>query len=404
MGIESVLPSPLVQVTVQADWTDVVAEVLKYHTPQSFWISCYLRGETSVHGSAKVTFIDDNRVEFAGHDGIELKRLSNYAFQVKVPAFSEYSVDVFGTGRKTDIPKLACLDVSPEGGLFVVGSEDGSLRIGETATGTISREFQGHIQYVNTARFFPSGQVILSGGGDFMLKVWSALDGTCPVTMKGHVKPSSNDGGVRLWEVASGATIRTLGSYDNKVNALALDTWPSPISPRNEPDAREVGTDGKLVIAACEDGTVRGIDVRATEEVVVRPSYNKAPVRACAYSAQEHLVAFGTSEGVVEVFDIRQQGQVINRHQRVTAGISSLAFGPYKDDGSHLYIGTDDSGLYETTAAKNEHISVVREYVGFDLDGPCRATVVGHGPGLLYGTKEGGLLRLAASAVTSVAQ
>ncbi|KAG0244567.1 Cofactor of BRCA1 [Actinomortierella wolfii] len=378
-------------VTVQADWTDVVAEVLKYHTPQSFWISCYLRGETSVHGSAKVTFVDDNQVEFSGHDGIELKRLSN----------------------------LACLDVSPEGGLFVVGSEDGSLRIGETATGTISREFQGHIQYVNTARFFPSGQVILSGGGDFMLKVWSALDGTCPVTMKGHVKPitdtaiidrgrniisSSNDGGVRLWEVASGATIRTLGSYDNKVNALALDTWPSPISPRNEPDAREVGTDGKLVIAACEDGTVRGIDVRATEEVVVRPSYNKAPVRACAYSAQEHLVAFGTSEGVVEVFDIRQQGQVINRHQRVTAGISSLAFGPYKDDGSHLYIGTDDSGMYETTAAKNEHISVVREYVGFDLDGPCRATVVGHGPGLLYGTKEGGLLRLAASAVTSVAQ
>ncbi|KAF9970138.1 hypothetical protein BGZ73_007262, partial [Actinomortierella ambigua] len=110
MGMESVLPPPLVQVTVQADWTDVVTEVIKYQTPQSFWVSCYLRGETSVHGSAKVTYTNDNQVEFAGHDGIELKKLSN----------------------------LACLDVSPEGGLFITGSEDGTLRVGETASGAIS--------------------------------------------------------------------------------------------------------------------------------------------------------------------------------------------------------------------------------------------------------------------------
>ncbi|KAF9973854.1 hypothetical protein BGZ73_002884, partial [Actinomortierella ambigua] len=216
---------------------------------------------------------------------------------------------------------------------------------------------------------------------------------------------SSNDGGVRLWEVASGATIRTLGNFDTKVNALALDTWSTPVAPKNEPDAREVGTDGKLVIAACEDGTLHGIDVRASEETILRSSYNKAPVRACAYSSQEHLIAFGTSEGVVEVFDLRQQSQIVNRHQRATAGISSLVFGPLgaENEGSHLYIGTDDSGLYETTAAKKDHISVVREYVGFDLDGPCHARVLGHGPGVLYGAKEGGLLRLSATAMTSVA-
>jgi len=30
--------------------------------------------------------------------------------------------------------------------------------------------------------------VILSGGGDFLLKIWSVLDGSCPITMKGHLK------------------------------------------------------------------------------------------------------------------------------------------------------------------------------------------------------------------------
>lgn len=43
--------------------------------------------------------------------------------------------------------------------------------------------------YLNAPRFSDPGLiVVLSGGGDFMLKIWSALDGTCPVTMKGHVK------------------------------------------------------------------------------------------------------------------------------------------------------------------------------------------------------------------------
>ena len=39
---------------------------------------------------------------------------------------------------------------------------------------------------MNTCRFFPSGKVVLSGGADLRLKIWSAEDGSCPVTLKGH--------------------------------------------------------------------------------------------------------------------------------------------------------------------------------------------------------------------------
>jgi len=44
MGIEGNSPTPLVQVTVQADWTDVVAEALRLNSTGSFWVSCYKRG------------------------------------------------------------------------------------------------------------------------------------------------------------------------------------------------------------------------------------------------------------------------------------------------------------------------------------------------------------------------
>ena len=37
-----------------------------------------------------------------------------------------------------------------------------------------------------TCRFFPSGIVVLTGGADMQLKVWSAETGQCAATMIGH--------------------------------------------------------------------------------------------------------------------------------------------------------------------------------------------------------------------------
>ncbi|KAF9123339.1 Proteasomal ATPase-associated factor 1 [Mortierella sp. 14UC] len=321
MGIEGSAPTALVQVTVQADWTDVITDALRLNSTGTFWVSCYKRGSPSVHGAAKVAIVGDRKVQLTGHDGVILEAVTNYSFKVKIPDFDNIEVEVYGTGRRSNIPKISCMDVSPEGALFVSGSEDGTLRIGETESGRITQEIKAHIQYVNTCRFFPSGQVVLSGGGDFLLKVWSVLDGSCPVTMKGHIKPisdtaiidrgrnvvsSSNDGTVKLWEVASGATIRTLAQHEERMNAIALDTWESTVESSLALDSREVGTEGKLVIAASENGTLYGLDVRTAEEAFQRKSYNKAPVRSCAYSAQHSLVVSGTSEGVVELFDIRK--------------------------------------------------------------------------------------------------
>lgn len=50
----------------------------------------------------------------------------------------------------------------------------------------LQHDLQGHISDVNTCKFFPSGKVVLSGGADLRLKIWSAEDGSCPVTLKGH--------------------------------------------------------------------------------------------------------------------------------------------------------------------------------------------------------------------------
>lgn len=48
------------------------------------------------------------------------------------------------------------------------------------------RLLEGHVYDVNCCRFFPSGLVVLSGGMDAQLKIWSVEDASCAVTFQGH--------------------------------------------------------------------------------------------------------------------------------------------------------------------------------------------------------------------------
>src|SRR5690606_1010410 len=47
-------------------------------------------------------------------------------------------------------------------------------------------ELKGHLMDVNKCRFFPSNEVVLSAGADMRIKIWSAIDASCPATLSGH--------------------------------------------------------------------------------------------------------------------------------------------------------------------------------------------------------------------------
>lgn len=50
---------------------------------------------------------------------------------------------------------------------------------------------KGHLSDVTTVQFFPSNLVVLTGGSDFLLKIWSVLNGSNPVTLQGHTSGMS---------------------------------------------------------------------------------------------------------------------------------------------------------------------------------------------------------------------
>ena len=56
----------------------------------------------------------------------------------------------------------------------------------EVSSGIVRRLLVGHLSDVTCLKFFPSNLVLLTGGDDMCVKIWSIEDGSCPVTLTGH--------------------------------------------------------------------------------------------------------------------------------------------------------------------------------------------------------------------------
>ena len=81
---------------------------------------------------------------------------------------------------------VTSLAVSHDGSWIAIGGENGKLGIYNSQM-ALQVECIGHKSDITMTKFFPSGQVVLSGSIDMSLKVWG-MDGSNPVTLTGHTR------------------------------------------------------------------------------------------------------------------------------------------------------------------------------------------------------------------------
>jgi WD40 repeat protein len=162
-----------------------------------------------------------------------------------------------GAGRRVlrtgDAPVTA-VAFSPDTTQVATGGGDGAVQIRDLASGKEVRSFVGHKLGVTSASFSPDGSRLLTTSLDHEARTWSLASGRLEHVLGLHFGPVagaswSRDG---QWVVTAGSSAASVISADTGQRILILRGPSRPLV-----GAAFAGSDGRLIVTASKDGTIR---------------------------------------------------------------------------------------------------------------------------------------------------
>ncbi len=207
--------------------------------------------------------------------------------------------DVATRNETATLQGIAPVAFSPDGTLLASGSGNRTIALWDARTVEKIATLEGHAEQINTVAFSPDGTLLASGSGLF----------------------GSEDQTVRLWDVARREEVATLGHTGA--------VWSVAFSPDGAILASAVGS---------PDNKVRLWDVRTHGGVGW--FWHEGPILSLAYSPGGELVASGSGDGQVRLWDamtLEHIGTFLPFRPR-SGGVRSLAI---SHDETTLAAGTE---------------------------------------------------------------
>ncbi|CCM06722.1 uncharacterized protein FIBRA_09016 [Fibroporia radiculosa] len=360
--------------TIQPDFTAVVSDVREgVVSEDSFWLSCYKTGESSVHGKVYVALDETDRslVRLQGGGGVQIDFDGDATYAAACPSLHAHPTrlvvptDVYTDSSILDprkSHKITAFDVAPDGTQFATGYYDGSVCLHSISIKTAQPAIcKPHLSTITSLQFFPSSRVLLTAGTDFSLSIlpadppYASSDSPgaslAPVRiLRGHTRgvtstaiisrgrnilSGSKDGTLRLWDVAAGNEIRLHAAGGAAyIPILSLDIgertpnchFDDIADMPSLTDAVEVDTADKVVFCGLLNGSFEVYDLRVKQSAFRSTPDPSArfPLQSISYAPSHDLLATGASNGLISVYDTRSFSSPLTTFKRNGASIEDL--------------------------------------------------------------------------------
>lgn len=233
---------------------------------------------------------------------------------------------------------LVDVAISPDGKTLAACGERETLVLFDESTGDVIQRSKGHTGDVNRVIFHPNGHLLISGGLDQQIIIWSLPDGIQKTVLdaqtkvgalaihpKGHLLASGGtDNTISLWDMDSHQKIQSLEGHEDTISDLAF----SP--------------NGQLLASASYDKTARLWDVETFKQVHVLKGH-AADVFGVAFHPNGKQLATSSEDTNILLWQT-QTGQpirIFQGHDNMVVGLLFLPAGT----ASHLVSASFDRTL-----------------------------------------------------------
>ncbi len=200
---------------------------------------------------------------------------------------------------------------SPNGTKIVSGSGDYNIKIWHTTTGacfmTLTGD-DGHKDWVRSVAWSYDGTKIISGSDDKTIKIWDAIIGICLMTLTGanghnnavmsvawnndgtRIISGSDDKTIKIWDAITGTCLITLTDIDRHRNCVRSVAWNS---------------DGTKIVSGSDDTTIKIWDALTGTCLMTLAGDNghRSFVMSVAWSSDGTKIASGSADKTVKIWN-----------------------------------------------------------------------------------------------------
>jgi len=216
---------------------------------------------------------------------------------------------------------------------------------------TLRHVLRGHTGWIGRIAWSPDGSYLASPSKDKTIRIWDVRSGACVRTLQEHtgevnsvawlpdgqrLASASDDETIHLWEVRSGKYLQTLNGHTDFVNSVA---W-SP--------------DGQRLASASADKTIRLWEATSGKHLQTLQGHT-ASVRGVAWSPDGHRLASASRDNTLRLWDAAS-GKHLQTLEGHTSEVYSVTWSP---DGQRLVSASNDKTIRLWEAANGKALQVL---------------------------------------------